>query len=270
MSQPFPKFERPPVVETVLGVQFDTLKITTAQLGLFWKSLGADWPTVAEAAPLPEQRERFGELAWATPEVQINVHTVVALAPLRLQISNRAGDRMIQVQKNRFHYNWQKKGGTYPSYKKVRAEFDQALEAFRRFIAAEGLGDIAPNQWELTYVDYEPPGELWRSPAEWGNVLPGLLCRDNRPEGLRLETLGGEWHYEIMPQRGRLHVTLNLGKVGEAAEGGLLLQTTARGPVGGDSGLGIGSGLDLGHEAIVRMFLEITSAEAHRAWGRRD
>jgi len=76
----------------------------------------------------------------------------------RLQITNRAGDRMVQIQPNRFHYNWKRVGGHYPSYSQVRQEFDQHLALFARFVEEEGLGPVVPSQWELTYVDYVPPG----------------------------------------------------------------------------------------------------------------
>ena len=40
-------FERPPVVETVLGVQFKRLPgLTNAHLASFWRELGSDWPEI--------------------------------------------------------------------------------------------------------------------------------------------------------------------------------------------------------------------------------
>ena len=61
-----PKYEKPPVVETVLGLQFNPLSaFTNAHLGAFWQSLGVEaWPTVTDKPPLPRQEERF------TPDAQ--------------------------------------------------------------------------------------------------------------------------------------------------------------------------------------------------------
>ena len=73
-ASPLPDYENPPVIETVLGVQFDRLAgFKNAHLGSFWKSLGdggdatgETWPTVTDVPPLPVQFERFGEAgAWA-------------------------------------------------------------------------------------------------------------------------------------------------------------------------------------------------------------
>jgi hypothetical protein len=55
-----PSYLRPPVVETILGVQFKPLRgLQNAHLGAFWKTLGDEWPTVADAPPLEPQFERF-------------------------------------------------------------------------------------------------------------------------------------------------------------------------------------------------------------------
>lgn len=61
-----PEYGNPPVVETVVGVQFQSLSgFTNAHLGAFWQALGVqDWPTVQDVPPLPRQEERF------TPEAQ--------------------------------------------------------------------------------------------------------------------------------------------------------------------------------------------------------
>ena len=268
MSQIAPKFDHPPVVETVLGVQFNPLMIATAQLGIFWKEyLKEEWPALVEVGPLPEQREAFGDPTWGPLGIQVGMLKSLSM-PLRVQVTNPAGDRMIQVQGNRFHYNWQKREGVYPSYQQIRAEFERWFDVFKGFVAAERLGEIVPNQWELTYVDFFPPHDLWQSPADWGKVLPGLLGVKRTPDRVRLETVGGEWRYEIEPQRGRLYLQLTPGKIGNEPEAGLMLQTTARGPVTPHSdSLG---GLDLGHEVIIETFLAITSEEAQKSWGRKS
>jgi hypothetical protein len=54
--------------------------------------------------------------------------------------------------------------------------------------------------------------------------------------------------------------------VGERGETALVLTMTARGPCGKEAGLDWKAGLDLGHEAIIRAFLGLTSDTAHKAW----
>jgi uncharacterized protein (TIGR04255 family) len=271
MATPSPHFDQPPVVETVLGVQFTPLpNFTNGHLGWYWKEyLGQEWSKATDAPPLPDQFETFdseGQYRFS------NLQYIVASGakPGRLQISNAAGDRLIQVQATRFHYNWQKREDSYPSYSRMRDEFDRLFRDFCRFAAEAKLAEVVPNQWELTYVDHIPRGVLWDSPSDSPQVLPGLLG-PGRFTDIRLEGLNGEWHYEIEPRRGRLHVALQLVRVGSpSGPEALQLQSTARGPVRQEPGWDLDAGLKLGHEVLLNTFLQMTSTEAQRAWGRRQ
>ena len=133
------------------------------------------------------------------------------MAFARVQLTTQSGQRMIQLQSTRFHYNWQKKGEGYPSYQHVRKDFEQYFDMLCRFVEEAELGEIQPNQWEkITYVDHIPKGELWDEPKNWNRVLPGLFGAYWDIEGLPLESLGGQWHYEIHPQQGRVHIACNM------------------------------------------------------------
>ena len=263
-----PIFDQPPVIETVLGVQFAPLNgLTSAHVGWFWKQyLDKSWEKIAEAVPLPDEYERFeGSLP-----TQVRFSVGPFKFPARLQISWENDGRMIQIQPTRFHYNWNRVGGEYPRYQSVRKEFDRYFETFRRFIADADLGEIVPNQWELTYIDSIPPGTLWKTPADWPDVLPGLLSAARSPKSVQLESVGGEWHYEIPPKRGRLHISVQLARVGNDPGPVLLMQTTARGALGKDGVNSLEDGLELGHQVTLDAFNEMTSDKAHKAWKRKS
>jgi uncharacterized protein (TIGR04255 family) len=264
-----PKFDQPPVVETVLGVQFSPLvNFTVGHFGWFWKSyLGSDWPKAEDAPVLMDQFEKFGdELSWGALGVQISIS---GNPPARLQITNAAGDRVIQIQNTRFIYNWRKRQNSYPSYTKCRSEFDQFFAKFRKFVGDAGLGELNLNQWELSYIDHVPKGPLWQGAADWHKILPGILGSSNSLAGTRFDGVG-EWHYGLEGERGRLHVSMQRARA-ESASGPeiLLLSWTGRGPILNKPGWDLDAGLRLGHETILRAFLEATSPEAQRAWGRR-
>jgi uncharacterized protein (TIGR04255 family) len=56
--------DRPPLIELVVGVQFDPMPaLTAAYLGLFWRELGAEWPDVSETPALEPQFERFASVS---------------------------------------------------------------------------------------------------------------------------------------------------------------------------------------------------------------
>jgi len=263
-----PVFEDPPVIETVLGVQFAPLNgLTSAHVGWFWKThLDGEWQKVAETVALPDEFERFE----ATPPGRVQFRVEPIRFPGRVLISQVNDGRMIQIQPTRFHYNWNRVGGEYPRYRKVLEEFDRHFGSFCRFVAEAKLGEVVPNQWELTYIDSIPQGALWNTPADWHEVLPGLFSPPGPVGSSRLESVGGEWHFEIPPQRGRLHVTVQFARVGDDPTPVLLLQTTARGLIGPEGASSLKEGLELGHRAAVDLFVGITSDKARSAWGRKS
>lgn len=263
-------FGNPPVVETVVGVQFASLPgFTSGHFGWFWKNyLGPEWEKATDAPIVPEQVERFGEQrSWMPSGTQM-----VALSshhPDRVQITTAAEDRLIQVQATRFIYNWRKKQGSYPKYATIRPEFDRYYGDFCRFTVDAGLGSPKGNQWEVSYVNQMCKGTVWHTPAEWHKILPSNLGATRSLGDAHFESVGGEWHYEIAPQKGRLHVALSHGRVGSpAGEETLTMQLTARGPIRDEAGWDLDAGLNLGHKTIVRAFVEMTSTEAQKFWER--
>lgn len=260
-----PRFRTPPVVEVVLGVQFDPLPgFRNAHLGAFWKSLGPDWPEVIDAPPLPPQFERFGETqTWAQAGARL---TLTQGVDLRLQMKNSSKNRMIQVQNGRLHFNWLgHEGGEYPAYSQIRPAFQRTVAEFLEFLESESLDAPTPNQWEVTYLNHIPKGTVWESPSDWADLFPSLPMPRKSPSLVLLESFGGEWHYEIPPHGGRLHVQARHGSTspGEGAEI-LLLNLTTRGPVSTWGALE--DGLDVGHNALVHAFKELTSSRAHAHW----
>jgi uncharacterized protein (TIGR04255 family) len=270
--KPLPHFRRPPVTETVLGVQFTPLPdFSSGWLGAFWRALGPEWSSANDASALEPVHEEFGVArSWRTEGFGLKFMQIPAI---RLQIRNAAGDRMIQIQNGRLHYNWVRQGAEYPTYDRIRPEFDQVLASFRTFLSEQGTADLPLNQWEVTYVNRIPRGELWDRPSDWAKVLR-LVQPIRTMDCLDLETQGGNWHFEITPRRGRLHVELRHGT--EAARRGmthtatefLVLNLTARGPVASDEAQGMtwSDGLDCGREMIVRSFFDMTTEEAHERW----
>jgi uncharacterized protein (TIGR04255 family) len=282
IAEPLPDYERPPVVETVLGVQFDRLpRLKNAHLGAFWKTLDRvewpvvedaplllEWPVVADAPPLPPQFEQFDSVSGWARGVQVQLTQDPAC---RLQIKNGEDDRMIQVQNGRLHFNWLRKGGgSYPRFTRVRSEFAPLLERFKQFLSDENLGEFRPNQWEVTYVNHIPQGTVWRTPADWGFFEP-LAAVPTIKTVAEAESFGGQWHFVIPPQLGRLHIDwehLESRQVSkEDVKKFIRITLTARGPVGPDGVSTVLDGLDLGRATIVRSFRRLMSDDANRFWG---
>jgi uncharacterized protein (TIGR04255 family) len=272
-----PDYDRPPLVETVVGVQFDEIRsLSTAHLAAFWATLDQQaWPTATDAAPLTPQSERFDELSgWAE---LVEVRVAQQYPGCRVQIKHRNGDRMIQLQKGRFHLNWLgQAGATYPRYEHVRKEFSDHWAMFLHFVSTKDPHAVRPNQWEVTYVNQIPRGTVWTTPRDFVFFRPlgEIPCL---PLEIQSESFGGEWHFVIGPQRGRLHVAWQHGRKEnegpqDPSQEFILLTFTARGPVASqdDPTAALLEGLDLGRESIVRSFQQLMSDSANQHWGLKN
>lgn len=264
-----PDYANPPVAELVLGAQFSPLtKLTSGHFGQFWRSLGEDWTDPSDGPLWDDHFERFDKPRWEqVPRLQLQLGPV--RFPGRFMIGHRDKHRLIQVQATRFHLNWRKRDGFYPSYRALIAEFEETFARFEAFAKESGLGPVAVNQWELTYIDAFPQGEYWQTPTDWSAFLPGLFGSLRSADGLVLETRVAEWSYEITPKRGRLYIAAQLGRTADEQKPALLLQTTARGPVGKGGADTLRAGLDLGHDAAVGTFQRVTSDDIKSRWGKR-
>ncbi|MEX0643608.1 MAG: TIGR04255 family protein [Pirellulales bacterium] len=267
-----PRYDAPPVVETILGVQFEPLaEWRNIHLGAFWNALPDKWraATVFDVPPLEPQVERFdAESILARWQFHLRLD-----ADARRRAQFRLDDRMIQVQNGRLILNWIKQDPTpYPGYETMKAEFSETLDRFQTFLTQCKLGDFLPNQWEVTYLNRIPIGSLWNQPSNW-SFFRSLGRLDGPTESLRLESLAGQWHYEITPRRGRLHVEWTHSRRDESKDAeAIILTLTARGPLSEENRTGeaVLGGLDLGHETIIRAFPALVTDEANTFWGIRN
>ncbi len=275
METPLPDFDNPPVVEVALSAQFETLsKLRTPQLGLLWQEFRRRFPVTEEHSPLNAVVEHFGVLK--APKVEVRLEMLQSPPVPRCWFLNEAGTELIQVQHDRFVHNWRKAGteAEYPRYEHVRNAFANELERFRAFLEREQLGDLNPNQCEVTYVNHIVAGEGWENHSELGEVLTVFELRYSDkflsfPEHVRIKL-----SHVIVDQAGeplgRLHVVVEPVFRREDDQPMWLLNLTARGRPVGEGIDGILRFMDIGREWVVRGFASMTTTKMHKIWGRKD
>jgi len=258
-----PEYETPPVIEVVCGIQFVSIEaLTVAHFGRWWSRISDDFPKCQEVPPLVPVIERFDAEGTSPPEL-------VEVPPLpRLWLISKKGDQLIQLQKDRFLFNWRKTSEEhiYPRYSFVRSSFDRYRNEFASFVVETTEQNLRPIQYELTYINHIPEGlSSWRKPAEIGGILPdvswqaepGRFLPDPESVDFRVSF--------ILPDRlGRLHVRARNARRKSDNLGVILLEITARGF--GDE---IDAWFNVAHDWIVRGFTDLTATKIQKELWRR-
>lgn len=266
-----PEFDRPPLAEVVLGIQFDPLvDLTSAKLGDVWKLFRDHFPKSEDHPPLAAAFERL-DVPAQPRELQINLDFMRPPLP-RCWFISEGGDEVLQFQQDRFHHNWRSAGGVpYPRYKVVRERFASEAAALTKLVVDAGIGAIEINQCEVSYINHIVADEIWSEHGQAGRVIrlldPAPVHGLGPQEHVRLET-----SFLIVDDaqkaRGRLHTSLVSGFLREGSKRMLALTLTARGAPMGSGVDGALEFLDLGRRWIVRGFTDLTTDRMHKAWGR--
>lgn len=265
-SNNLPSFDAPPVVETVLSVQFEPLPLVqTAHLGLLWNEYRTSFPKTEERPPLDPIVERFPE----TPSARtgLRFQTLENLPVPRLWFANLQGNEMIQVQNDRFIKNWRKEveGEEYPRYEKtIRPNFDRDFAIFASFLERNQLGAPCVNQCEVTYVNHIVAGDGWERYGDLARIFTFWSFPDISPPG-PAEDLRLHARFVIPGANGdpigRLHADLQPAVRISDNQPMYVLNLTARGQMG--PGVDF---FDLGREWIVKTFEKMTSRSMHEIW----
>jgi uncharacterized protein (TIGR04255 family) len=263
-----PEYDRPPVVEVALGLQFQPIgKFRAPYVGLLWQEWRDKYPILDEVPPLDPVNEREGPMPGVTFQI-------TAVPPMmRYWFLNEDGSRLLQIQRDRIILNWRKVPAgpqTYPRYRTLREEFVRRLGQFTDFLSSRNLGQLAITQAELNYINalpigqgFERPGELHRALRTLASVEEGSTLSD--PEEVRISQT-----YRVDSEAGipaRCYIVLEPGQVAPE-EPSYLLTLTIRGKPFGEGVPDAMKFLDFGHNEIVRRFTEVTTEAMHVSWGR--
>lgn len=269
-----PEFERPPLVEVALALQFNPIpRLRGVEFGRFWSlpAIRDAYPKVEEANPLPPINEA-PDLSPAAPhDVKLELLSTPPMP--RFVFLNEAGTQALQLQEDRFTHNWRKvgEGDEYPRYESIRSQFESELAELSNFVESEDLGQLVPNTCEVTYVNVvEIRGEANTHPLAAEILAPLRLYE--ALGGAELEAIRFEARHVIRDEshkfRGRLHVILQPSVRRTNGRPAYTLQLVARGAPSGDSIEAAMRFLDSGRDHLCRAFAEATTARMHETWGR--
>jgi len=265
-----PLYDRPPVSETLLGVQFKPLRgFGALHYGLYWHNCLSElgWLPEQDAPLFPRYAESF-ENSQLRPNQSKPEEQIVGV---RISLKNEAGDRLLQFQPDKLYYSWQRTDSVEnqrPHYAELKKEFGTLFRTLTDFATENELGPIQPDLWEVKYLNMVPPGSLWSEPHDWHQVLPSLFQPTVSPvDGLRFATFEGEWYYEIQPQLGRVRIRVAKMLLNQKPPPMLYIRLLARGEIGEKGLPDWPAGFDAGHAACNKLFNAVTSPKSQNEWG---
>jgi len=262
-------FSEPPVVETVLGVQFVPLKGFGLQhFGLFWSKVREEYPKLVSQPSLPRVIESFEEKFVPKPEITVSLSE--KLPGLRGWYLNEPETRLIQIQNDRFLYNWKKVKGneTYPQFDTIQPEFKANWEKFCKFLTDEDIDHPELTQCEVTYVNHIDIGKGWNSFGEFDKVFAPWSGKFSGPFLPTPEKMTFNTTFVIPNKKGRLHISAMPAIRRNDGKEIIKVELTARGRPTNSNLSAVLEWFQVGHEWIVQGFTDLTTDHMHKIWRR--
>lgn len=263
-----PKFRKPPVVETVIGVQFPELaEFTSAHFGLYWNVIKRGYHKAEDRPRLPEVGEVFPRRPTVpTPGFRISNRAV----PDRVWFTSESGSELLQVQPDRFLFNWREQPGEkYPSYTVNVRKFLRELSHFCQFCQNQGLGEPKPNVCEVAYINHIVPRDGESATELFANVFPGLKWEFSEEWDLPLESVQYNRVFVIGDQLGRLYAEASVASHPQMAEPFVFFRVTGRVNHPSDGNGELSDSLRVAHDSVVNGFAAMTDPTIQKdRWGR--
>ncbi|MEO8270153.1 MAG: TIGR04255 family protein [Aureliella sp.] len=253
---------KPPVVETVLGIQFaDLASWTTVHHGLFYSMIRGEFPkfrllpeqpAIVETFPPSPRGIRFGLTDQPGPDCA--------------SFLNENETQLIRIQRNRFSHHWVGlPDGTYPHYAANSQVCGDLLQRFERFCHDEKVGTIAPVLCEVIYTN-----EIH---SQANQTIPELLLEVFGADLGEFELATLNRTYVLGKNQGRLYAEINNANKGEQKI--LQLKLTARvRHEREDPRRTVHDAMDTlskGHDWIIEYFLKLTNKRVRvDQWGSNE
>lgn len=255
-EKPIPKFNNPPIVEKLMGIQFEPLQQwSVPHFGLFWQEIRDSFPRFEVQPPILRGQ----------PGMTIE-------DSIRCWFFHKSQTKLIQVQRDRFLYNWQRPTTyeEYPHYDTIRPEFAESWQKFCNFLAENEINQPVIEQCEIIYIDHLERGREWQSLSDlpsvincWSGLSGGLLNAE--PELITIQIA-----YSLPDINGNLTVQLQPASRNEDSKEILQLTITATGKPVSQNVDDVLSWFDAGRDCAVKSFIDLTTKKMHDLWEQRD
>lgn len=254
MAQDQITFDAPPLDEVTIGRQFlHRSDFLIPHFGAYWERVRDRLPKVAHAPPIVDGAE------------QSEVMEEFAFLP-RVWLLTADEAQLVQLQQNRFHYNWRRRGetSTYVRFKNVLADALLYWDALDSAVDEMTGKRLQPTRAELTYVNFlEIEGV-----KSAGEVMERSL-KDFRwnSSSRHLRSPSGAVHnvsFKVPDIDALLTVNAATATRASTKAKGVKLDLSVRGKC--DDQHSFESWAKKAHEFLLSSFVDLTTPEMHKLW----
>jgi uncharacterized protein (TIGR04255 family) len=253
-----PIFNSPPVIEKVMGIEFERLpQWDVPYFGLYWQQIKDNYP-------------KF-EIKPAIMSKGMQEIIFEDIPSLRCWFLHESHTKLIQIQNDRFIYNWQKPNSydSYPHYEKIRPEFENEWLNFCNFLQNNQIDAPMVKHCDVTYVDHFERGKEWNNLSDLPDVLNcwSGIQQDFLPEP---DLIAIQTSYTLLNDKGKLIIDVQPATIINGDLEILQLRITVLQKPSSSNIADVLESLDFCRDMVVKTFLGLTTSKMHTLWERRS
>lgn len=250
------EFEKPPIIEVVLGLGLNHSHFDASYFGRYYQLIKNEYFHVTNQPPI------------APPNVS-NAVDLISIHP-RVWFETEDREKLIQLQPDRFHFNWRKQhqqSQVYPSFEKIYRDFQIEYDRYFEWLKSEGFWqDNLVNRFELTYINHLELNDLWKNVKDIGNLITVFNGMQDITKAtlrsLQLNTIN-----ELNEKERKIFISIKNGQRVNDQSDILVFELTVREPI--DDLKEIDDWFGQAHDHIMDHFIACTTNDAQNLWGKK-
>lgn len=245
------KFDKSPLTEVVFGVKFDASDFSSVDFGMYWQTIKEEFPYQ------PLDRPPIGEIELFP--ILPSLH--------RVWFQSFDQKQLIQLQSNRFHYNWRSQASKneYPHFEKIYPIFEKKWLDFQEWWLEkkDTTFPLRPIHYELTYVNEIDINFGWSDSGDTNNFF--TFINKNWSETFQKpKSINAELEFDIPDEMGVLSIRINQIIKLESNTPALILDLTTK---SNNTEIEIKKWFELAHDFTVKAFLDLLQNQIKNEWG---
>jgi uncharacterized protein (TIGR04255 family) len=273
-----PEYDEPPIDEIAVGLQFQPVQSTVGELtAAYREAVRGSFPRVEYQAKLPPSLPVFGG-AVIGPFTSGPIVATPFPKPDpfgRVWLLADDGQYLVQLQDDRFIFNWRRSQDPYPRIKGILQRFWDNFDILRT-VAAPFAAGILVHQIEISYYNWIPEAEMSQFEAMRTAHSSGVTSRHLSIDPELQNWMGnytvakdGALIARLTVQSGGSIVRIN--RTTQQMERGSVINFQVNAPIApGSTDSDIQSIFEHARLVIVDAFDQLTTEEAHEKWRRRS